>query len=174
MAKKYKSVRPVKQMDDMSCWAASLEWWLRYMSPKYPIATQLDLLSEFKSQTFYPEDENDPNFGGLTDAAMLNILNAPRLKLCTAYKNGPSVTYDYLRDKLKHGPAIIAYLDWVAAEGTPGNTRLNHVNVLIDVKKYDNGIVMMTVMEPRTGTFETYRTISYYQQGDVILGWKKN
>lgn len=174
MGKKYKSIKPVRQIDDMACWAASLEWWLKYMSPKYPISEQVDLMAEFSSQTYYPEDINDPNFGGLSDEGMLNILNAPRLNLGTAYKSGPTVTYDYLSEKLKKGPAIVAFLDWGATAATPGETRLNHVNVVIKAKKHDNGIVALTVMEPRTGTFESYRTISYYQAGDVIIGWSKN
>lgn len=174
MAKNYKSVKPVKQIDDMACWAASLEWWLKYMSPKHPVSEQVDLMAEFSEHTYYPEDIDDPNFGGLSDEGMLNILNAPRLNLGTAYKNGASVTFDYLSEKLKKGPVIVAFLDWIAAGATPGDTRLNHVNVVIKAKKYDNGIVNLTVMEPRNGTFEKYRTISYYQQGDVIIGWPKN
>lgn len=174
MSKKYKSIKPVRQIDDMACWAASLEWWLKYMSPKYPVSSQLDLMAEFSSETYYPEDMDDPNFGGLSDSGMLNILNASRFNLGTAYKNGPSVTFEYLSEKLKNGPAIVAFLDWVACSATPGDTRLNHVNIVIKAKKHDNGIVQMTVMEPRTGTFEKYRTISYYQSGDMIIGWVKN
>ncbi|MBS1796488.1 MAG: hypothetical protein JSS81_21740 [Acidobacteria bacterium] len=171
--KNYKTIKPVPQIDDMACWAASLEWWLKYMSPKLPVATQWDLMIDFKSETYYPEDINDPNFGGLSDSGMLNILNAPRFNLGTAYKSGPSMTYEFLSEKLKNGPVIIAFLDWVAAGGSPGETRLNHCNVVIKAKKTESGVVNLTVMEPRKGTFEKYRTISYYQQGDVILGWPK-
>lgn len=175
MASKYKSIKPVKQFDDMACWAASLEWWLKYMSPKYPVSDQINLMAEFSSETYYPEDETDENFGGLSDASMLNILNAPRFNLGTAYKNGASVTYDFLKEKLKNGPAIVAFLDKGATSATtPAETRLNHVNIVIKAKKQDNGVIKMTVMEPRTGTFEKYRTITYYQHGDVIIGWVKN
>lgn len=174
MAKNYKSINPVKQIDDMACWAASLEWWSKYMSPKQPISTQLDLMAEFSEHTYYPENENDPNFGGLSEEGLLNILNTPRLNLGTAYKNGASVTFDYLSEKLKNGPAIVAFLDGAAAGSNPGGTRLNHVNVIVKVKKNENGTVKVTAMEPRNGTFQKYRVISYYQNGDVIIGWSKN
>ncbi len=174
MGKNYKTVKPVKQVDDMACWAAALEWWLKYKSPDLPISIQWDLMTEFKDEIYYPEDDNDPSFGGLSDAGMLNILNASRFKLGTAYKNGASVTFEFLSEKLKKGPAIVAFLDLAAAGGSPGETRLNHVNVVIKAKKKDNGTVYLTVMEPRNGTFEKYRTVSYYQNGDVIIGWSKN
>lgn len=165
MAKYYRNVRPVPQTYPMSCWAASLEWWTRYMSPTRLVTMEQWLIDEYRAFTANVSD-TDPNYGAMKADYMLTLLNEKHLfKMGTAYKSGYNLTPDYLNEKLAKGPVFISYY-----EGDP-NVDGGHCNVIINCKVTENtGLAMCRTMEPATGTFMK-KCLDHYYTGDVILGW---
>jgi hypothetical protein len=171
MAKDYTTVAPVKQFDDMACWAASMEWWLRYMSPKRSIMTQIDIvaLPKLKAHTSMPEETvigSSANFGGLTAKGMKELFNHSPFRMKHKTYSVGELTLGTLVKRLKSGPAVIIYNDL-----TVGGF---HANVIIHGLETVLGIQIQSVkaMDPSNGTFET-RFFSWYTRDEVTLAWPK-
>lgn len=168
MEKDYNLIPAVWQFDPMACWAASMEWWLRYMSPNRTITTQFDLAKEFQKYTYLPEDDDadapDENFGGLTKDGLLKMIETKRFKMKHKSLSGVSLSSYYLGLKLKKSPVFISFYD-VTAGGY-------HANVLVKAVSDGRGNQSVTAMEPRTRVFMT-RPIIHYQQWNVVIGYAK-
>ena len=164
MVKDFSTVPGVQQFDDMACWAACMEWWLRYMSPKRDITTQFDLVNEFRNDTYLPASESDPNFGGLSHEGMIKMIGKKRFHMKAKEMAGISLSSYYLNKKMKKSPVLITFYD-ITAGGY-------HANVLVDAASDGRGNQTVKCMEPRTGSF-TVRPIIHYQQSHIIMGYAK-
>lgn len=171
MAKNYTTVNPVKQMDDMACWAASMQWWLSYMSPKRSVMNQLDIIAipKIAKHTYYPEDSEtgnaDSNFGGLTKDGMKAMFNHPPFKMQYKKYGAGSLKMSSIKSRLKKSPVLIIYYD-----STVGGY---HANVIVSVDEIFWGLTeSVRTMEPRNPSFES-RFLSCYTSNEVYLGWAK-
>ncbi len=165
MSKNYKQFSPVRQNFKMSCWAASLEWWSRYMSPQKPLTFQSSLIYEARDLGYSPNvDPLDPNYAALQIEHTETMLKRPDFAgMSAARVSSFDLTPTYLKEKLARGPIFISYYDASVGGG--------HANIIINCKTKSNGISSVRVMEPSTGTF-IRRTIDfYYNDGDTIIGW---
>lgn len=164
MEKDFSTVPATQQIDEMSCWAASMQWWLSYMSPTRPFDTQEQLLHEFRKHTFLPDDYDTENYGGLSKEGLIQMLKTTRFKMKHKEMAGISLSSHYLGKKLAKSPVIVSFYD-ITGGGY-------HVNVIVRAVSDGRGNQSISAMEPRTGGFLT-RTILHYQQGNVVLGYAK-
>ena len=165
MAKNYKNYRPVKQSFKMSCWAACLEWWSKYMSPTKPILTEIGLVYEARAEGMSPQvDAFDANYGGLEIQHIETMIE--RNDLCGMVGDrisSFSLTPEFINQKLAKGPMFISYHEPKVGGG--------HANIIIKCKTDWRGLSMLTVMEPDTGKFEKRTIDYYYNDGDTIIGY---
>ena len=170
MAKKdYTTVSPVKQFDDMACWAASMEWWLAYMGGSRPQINQYDIISikKVKDNSYYPDDTDegnaDENFGGLTKKGMKALFDYAPFKMQYKKYGAGALKMASLTKRLKKSPIVIMYYD-TAVGGY-------HANVVVYAGDLWFGLTEGVVsMEPRNPSFET-RFLSWFTGGEVYIGW---
>ena len=169
MAKDYNTVSPVKQFDDMACWAASMEWWLAYMGGSRPQIKQLDIISidKINDNTYYPEDSeegnSDENMGGLTKKGMKALFNHAPFKMQYKKYGAGSLKLTSLKKRLKKSPIVIMYYD-----STVGGY---HANVVVHAGDILFGLTEGVIsMEPRNPSFVS-RFLSWFTGGEVYIGW---
>jgi hypothetical protein len=165
MSKNYKQFSPVKQYFDMSCWAASLEWWSRYMSPQKTLKVQSSLIYEARDLGYSPNVAPlEPDYAALQIEHTETMLRRPDFAGMNAARvSSFDLTPTYLKEKLAKGPMFISYYDASVGGG--------HANIIINCKTKSTGISSVRVMEPRTGTFERRTIDFYYNDGETIIGW---
>lgn len=166
MAKDYNTVATVQQFDGMACWAASMEWWLSYMSPARPFMNQYDIIAipALMDETFYPANDNAANFGGLSKDGMKAMFNhAPFQMQYKKYAAG-SLKMSSLKKRLKKSPIIIIYNDSVAGG--------YHANVVVQTNESGGVTLSLTSMDPATATFEA-RFLSWFNSDELYIGWAK-
>lgn len=167
--KDYNTVSPVRQFDDMACWAASMEWWLAYMGGSRPVLNQYDIIDidKVKDNSYYPEDTDtgnaDANFGGLTKAGMKALFDHKPFKMQYKRYGAGSLKLASLKKRLKKSPIVIMYYD-----STVGGY---HANVVVYAGDLLFGLTEGVVsMEPRNPSFES-RFLSWYTANEVFIGW---
>lgn len=161
----YKSTPPVGQFDDMACWAACLEWWLRALGGGRPRWNQSDLFGRFEN---IAEDDGTLNVLNFMGA----VRNMPGLKLtCSLF---PTNRHRGQRLPVGERPVLIGYRP---PDDTGTAPNMVHMNVVV---AQSSGRV--TVMEPfypfpgrdfhRTGVFTT-RNLGFFldNASDFMLGW---
>lgn len=169
MARDYTTVSPVKQFDDMACWAASMEWWLAYMGGSRPQLSQYDVIGikKVKDNSYYPEDSDtgnaDQNFGGLTKNGMKALFNHAPFKMQYKRYGAGALKMENIKKRLKKSPIVIMYYD--------STVQGYHANVIVKVDEILWGLTeTVKSMEPRNPSFES-RFLSWYISGEVYLGW---
>jgi hypothetical protein len=167
ITKEYATVSPVKQFDDMACWAASLEWWLSYMGGSRPQMSQYDIIGikSVKDKSYYPEDSDagnaDQNFGGLTKAGMKALFNYSPFKMQYKRYGAGSLKMSSLKKRLKKSPIMIMYYD--------STVQGYHANVIVSIN--DLWVTeTITTMEPRNPSFEG-RWLQQFTGDELYLGW---
>lgn len=160
--KDYASVTPVQQFDNMACWAASMEWWLKYMSPKRNVVDQINIL------TINGVAQNtDPNTGGLNQAGMKALFNHGPFRMRHKRYAGGSMDTTKINGRLmRKGPIVIIYNE-PAVNGY-------HANVIVPPRDYANttSLLYLTTMDPNTATFEN-RPFQHYMRNEYFMAWAK-
>lgn len=166
MTRDYNTVAPVTQFDEMACWAASMEWWLSYMSPTRPVMTQYDVIAIKKvaAETFYPEDYDTTNFGGLTKKGMDALFGHPPFKMQKKRYGIGNFSLLSIKKRISKSPLVIIYNDGVVGG--------YHANVIVSLNQLYGYDFSVTAMDPRTGTFEP-RFLSWYTSDELYIGWAK-
>lgn len=165
MSKNYRNYSPVKQNFKMSCWAASLEWWTKYMSPTKSLQFQSALIYEAREKGYSPNvDPLDENYGGMEIQNIETILKrADLFGMSAARIKTFDLSPEYMNAKLAKGPMFISYYEASVGGG--------HANIIINCKTKSNGSASVRVMEPNTGQFLRRDIAYYYNDGDTIIGW---
>jgi len=164
MAKSYKHFSPVKQNFKMSCWAASLEWWTRFMSPAKSIQFQSSLIYDARDKGYSPNVEPlDDNYGGMEIQHIETVLKSAEFGMTTARMKCFEMTPEFINEKLAKGPVFISYYEPKVGGG--------HANIIINCKTKWDGSATMRVMEPDIPKYEKRHISYYYNDGDMILGW---
>lgn len=160
MSKNYHNIKAVRQIDETTCWAASLEWWLKAVVNRGEM-TQEDALQKYHA---FWKDEVD---GVISKKGMFALVSDPLWQMsvqwCQAFQFTPAV----LAEHLARGPIYVGYYE--------KKVKGNHVNVIYKaVDSYEKGDTMrIGVMEPSGGKHKT-RHLNYYQgRGEIILASPK-
>lgn len=153
----YRNIKAVKQIDETTCWAASLEWWLKVVGGRGEF-TQEDLLKEYHQ---YWKDTPD---GTITKAGMMSLVYDPRWRMNVQWTYAYQFSEAILEEHIARGPIYIGYYEKKVSG--------NHVNVIyqaIDKGSYSR----LKVMEPNGGKHKI-RNHSYYQGiGEIIIASPK-
>lgn len=166
MSKNYRNYTPVGQNFKMSCWAACLEWWTRYMSPLKPISFQSSLIYDARAKGYSPAvDALDDTYGGMEIQHIETMLKrADLFGMNAARITTFDLTPEYMKEKLAKGPFFISYYEQRVSGA--------HANIIINCKTKSDGSATVRVMEPDNGGGFKRRDISYYyNNGDTIIGW---
>jgi hypothetical protein len=153
MSKNYRNITAEKQIDETTCWAAALVWWLKAVRNRTDF-TQEDLLQEYIA---YWRDAPD---GAITKYGMSNLVYDARWRMSVQWPLAFQFFPTILREHLARGPIYIAYYE--------KKVKGNHVNVIYEA--IDSGdSPRLRVMEPNGGKHKV-RPFSYYQGvGELIL-----
>lgn len=130
MAKKYRYVDAVGQMNDMACWAACLKWW--YRAQKGINASQVKLWDRYKHLR--------DGLGGMTVAGIEHIIRENGMFL-TSYRDATGFTPGEVSRLLAFGPIYTAYTE-------TGREAKRHVNVIYGITSTDPWAEVL-VMEPQ-------------------------
>lgn len=153
MSKTYHNLKAAKQIDETTCWAASLSWWLKAVGGRGEF-TQEDLLQEYAQ---YWKSTSD---GTITKAGMSKLVYDPRWRMDVQWILGFQFSEAILAEHIARGPIYIGYY-----EKKVGG---NHVNVIYQSLE-KSGEIRVKVMEPDGGKHRT-RNLSYYRgSGELIL-----
>lgn len=115
MAKNYRYVSAVGQINQMACWAASLKWWYRAAMSINPSQQKLyDLYKHLATQQ-----------GGMTDAGIRHVISQNGMELLE-YDDAAEFTWDRVKGLLEYGPIYTAYTD-------TSRERKRHVNVIYEI-----------------------------------------
>ena len=169
MARDYATVSPVLQFDQMACWAASMEWWLRYMGGSRPQLSQYDIISiqAVKDATFYPPDNDAGNanqdFGGLTKDGMKALFDHPPFRMQYKQYGAGSLRLSSLEKRLKKSPIVIIYYN--------SSVQGYHANVVVKAEEILWGMATsIKVMEPQNPSFEP-QFLSWFTARELYIGW---
>ena len=163
MTKDYKQINPVAQIEPMSCWAASMEWWLRYMTPgirTFRTQDEIAAITEIYKHIDY--NIEGPGYGGLSEAGVIALCKVFDLN----YKIFSALTLENIRTILVESmsPLLVIYND-INAGGY-------HANIIIKRFKTFGTPRGVIAMEPNGGSFQ-YRFIEYYNRGQLYLAYAK-
>lgn len=156
----YHNLRAVRQIDETTCWAASLEWWLKAVGGRGEF-TQEDLLQKYHA---YWKDEPD---GVISKKGMFALVGDPLWRMSVQWCQGFQFTPAVLEEHLARGPVYVGYYEKKVSG--------NHVNVIYKaLDSFAKGNTMrISVMEPSRGRHKT-RHLNYYQgHGEIILASPK-
>lgn len=130
MAKEYKNIPPVKQLESTSCWAACMKWW--YLAAKNIKKSQTSLINRY--QFLANED------GRMSESGMQSFLTHEHLNVEKAGKN--YFILRFVKAHLAFSPIMAAYYE---ANGSM------HVNVIYEVAQEEllNMNSKLGVMEPQ-------------------------
>ena len=152
MGKDYRNIKGVKQIDETTCWAAGLVWWLKAVRNRTDF-TQEDLLQEYIA---YWRDTPD---GAITKYGMHTLVNDVRWRMSSKWIVPYMFTSTLLNENLARGPVYIGYYE-KKAKG-------NHVNVIYEAIGNDAS-PRLRVMEPNGGKHKV-KPFSYYQVGMELI-----
>lgn len=162
MSTNYKHIPAVGQYDENSCWAASLEWWLR--AQRLMEIYQDDVLGDYMNMR---GDGGSLNFSGI-----IQLIEDPRWCMqWVPYYSGAQLTSGRLKSLLASGPVYIGYKD--------NTINSNHVNVIYRAKGSGSS-AKVYAMEPHhkaigagdPGYFGSHvkRRLDYYTSNEVHIG----
>ncbi len=157
MSTNYRSVRPIQQFDSTSCWAACLEWFGRSLRSR-KIITQLNLLSLYNGRWDSSNPDTNPNYGTVSRANLIAILNDSRWRLNVEAISGNLFTCHHANRRMRRGPIIVGY-----NKPSVGN----HVVVV-----YGASNTHIACMDPDGAGFHGRRQ-SHYQNSEVIIGYPR-
>ncbi len=160
MSSKYLAVPAEGQVDNTSCWAACLKWWLKAVR------------SIDKAQSSIIDDYNyltDEYYAMGEDAMQWIILD--NNMFCDTYDHAKSVTADVIKQNLANGPIYIAYRET--------KSRKNHVNVIYDIEGSGKH-ARVRVMEPQvsenpdmtySGAHQLKSISEFNRIGKIMMGY---
>ncbi len=162
MPTNYKNIAAVGQYDENSCWAASLEWWLR--AQKIAEIYQDDVLDDYR---LLRGDGGSLNFAGI-----VQLIEDPRWCMrWVPFYVGSQLTSDQLKSLLSMGPVYVGYKD--------NKIGSNHVNVIYKVTGKGPS-AQVSSMEPHHAPLggedpgykgaHVKRRLDYYTTGEVHVG----
>ncbi len=163
----YKQIQPVGQYDENTCWAASLEWWIRAHNLGNVI--QDDLAGDY---LLMRGDGGSLNMDGI-----VQLMEDPRWCMQRyVYYSGTVLTADRMKSLLATGPVYFAYYS--------NKLQSNHVNVIFDISG-SGSHAKVWAMEPHSrkmpGADEVgyygahkHRYLSAYTTREVQVGIAKN
>jgi len=156
MPSDYRSIPPVRQFDETSCWAAALEWWAR--AAGRTVIDQLTLISKYERYWDSSGDpDTNPNYGTVSRENLMLIMKDACWRMACQEVRGVSLNGQYLSGKL---PCILAYF-----EGEVGGY---HAVVAFKV-----GDTAVSCMDPSMGAFRDFRYGRFQRSNSIIAGWPK-
>lgn len=158
MAKSYRNIDAVKQIDETTCWAACLEWWLKAVENRTKL-TQEDALQRYLQ---YWKDSAD---GSISKHGMSQIVYDADWRMEVQYQLAWNMSEETLLEHIARGPVYFGYYE--------KKVNGNHVNVVYGAIEKKSGLKLQ-VMEPDRGKHKI-RTFSYYTNniGDIVLASPK-
>lgn len=140
MAKNYRYVSAIGQINEMACWAACMTWWYKAIHGYTP--SQQKLWDRYKHLELPA--------GGMSDAGMIHMIRENGM-LCETYPNASSFTVPVIKERLKYSPVYTAYRE--------AGTGKKHVNVIYGASG-ESSWAEVRVMEPQaelTGDGVSYK-----------------
>ncbi|MHC5536889.1 hypothetical protein ACYOEI_01285 [Singulisphaera rosea] len=170
-------IAPVQQMDPTCCWAASLEFWSRKMSPGRTVQTQLQLIKQYKSywDVSSTSGQVPEQYGTITGGQLISIMNEARWRMDVTSFKGSQLKESLVSKMLKEGPFVLGYHDFTVGGG--------HANVILSIEAHLapwadltlgdlGGTYLVSSMDPGTGVF-TSRYLEYYSLGNCYAGYPR-
>jgi hypothetical protein len=167
MSKDYTQTMPVLQLGAMNCWAASMEWWLKYMSPERAIMYQDQIAAIENIDKHIDYNVDSPQYGGLTEDGMKALCLEFQMDYLVYGTGNLGIDLNTIKYRLDNSgaPLLIVFQDPAVQGGL-------HANVIVRRFKTLGVTRGVVAMEPRNPSF-SYRFMEYYQMGNAMLAWKK-
>lgn len=132
MAKNYKAIPAVGQLDSTACWAACMKWW-------YWAAKGVKLKQRYILDMYVHLWEPD---GTLSEASIETVMDDSRWGMKKKVFTSPSgLTVVGLKDRLSWGPVYLGHTETSSAK--------KHVNVIYGIENPDASNPTLLVMEPQ-------------------------
>src|ERR1041384_7718709 len=94
--------RAVAQFDATACWAAGLEWWVRWIAQIRRVRDQLNLVNEFRA--YWNTDEDSPEYGTVTGENLGHIMDSDSIKMAYVVKEAGTWDKPLVSQKLSLSP----------------------------------------------------------------------
>lgn len=160
MSARYLAIPAEGQLDNTSCWAACMKWWLKAV--RSVDQTQSSIIDKYNHLT-------DDYFAMSDDAIQWVIIDNDMY--IETYDRARDLTAEIIRQNLSYGPVYIAY--------TETSSRKKHVNVIYDVIGTGRN-PRVKVMEPQvnanadwtfTGAHQIKHLSDFNRIGSVFMGY---
>ncbi|WP_128548716.1 hypothetical protein [Larkinella soli] len=146
------------QFDQAACWAACLEWWLRYMNYNrhghFTIRNQMSIMSHFSGE--WNADDTSSGYGTIPPAALRRVVRSDWFQMEDESRTGLDAAF--ISGKLQRSPVVVGYQK-------PGVGP--HINIIFE---YNPGNHRVRSFDPAYGSHQDRYGTDQFDGGYHLVG----